>query len=46
MSKNHTPLCLVLSFCTKSTLWYNNKWNAWAADNLAPLDMPFISTIP
>ena len=24
---------------------HNNKLNAWASDNLAPLDMPFLSTI-
>ena len=24
---------------------HNNKRNAWAADNLAPLDMPFLSNI-
>ena len=24
---------------------YNNERNAWAADNLAPFDMPFLSII-
>ena len=24
---------------------HNNECNAWAADNLAPLDMPFLSII-
>ena len=23
----------------------NNIWNTWVADNLAPLDMPFLSII-
>ena len=24
---------------------HNNEWNPWAADDLAPLDMPFLSII-
>ena len=35
MLKIHTPFCLL----------HNIEWNAWAADNLAPLDMPFLSII-
>ena len=34
-----------LAFAQQSTLEYNNEWNTWAADNFAPLDMPFLSII-
>ena len=44
MSKNHTPLCLLLNFCTaEHFVSINNKWSAWAADNLAPVHMLFLS---
>ena len=36
----------MLSKMLKITLHsVNNEWNAWAANNLAPLDMPFPSII-
>ena len=34
-----------LAFTQQSTLEHNNEWNAWAADYLAPLYMPFLSII-
>ena len=46
--KNHTPLCLLLSFCSTEYLVSthdNNKWSAWASNYVAPLDMPFLSII-
>ena len=47
MFKNHTPFCLLLSFCTTEYLVNItiNGLHAWAADNLTPLDMPFLSII-
>ena len=46
MLKNHTPLCLLLSFLhNRVPCEHNNERNVWAADNLAPLDVPFLSTI-
>ena len=43
MLKNRTPYSVYyLAFAQQST---NNEQNAWAADNLAPLDMPFLSII-
>ena len=46
MVKNHIPLCVLFSFCTTEYLMNicNNKRNAWVADNLVPLNMPFLST--
>ena len=46
MSKHHTPLCLLLSFCTIEYLVsITINGNAQATDNLAPLDMSFLSII-
>ena len=35
----------ILAFAQQSTLEHNDERNAWASDNLAPLDMPFLSII-
>ena len=47
MLKNHTPFCILLSFCTTEYLVSitMNGMRAWAADNLAPLVIPFLSII-
>ena len=34
-----------LAFAQQSSYLVSNEWNAWAADNLVPLDMPFLSII-
>ena len=46
MLKNHTPLCLLRRFYTKEylvSITINEMRGV--ADNLAPLDMPFLSII-
>ena len=43
MLKNHTPFCLLLH--NRVPCEHNNERNACVSDNLAPLDMPFLSII-
>ena len=43
--KSHSTLLITLLLHNRIPCEHNNKWTAWAADNLAPLDMPFLSII-
>ena len=41
--KSHSTLSITYLLHTRISCEHNNKWIAWAAVNLAPLDMPFLS---
>ena len=45
MLKDHIPLCLLLDFANNVPCEHNNKQNAFAPDNLATFNMPFLSII-
>ena len=46
MLKNHTHHSVYyVALHNRILCEHNNKWNAWVADNLAPLHMPFLSII-
>ena len=45
MLKTHSILFITQLLHNRVPCGHNNERNAWAADNLAPLDMPFLSII-
>ena len=45
LKKSHSILFITQLLHNRIPCEHNNKWIAWAADNRAPLDMPFLSII-
>ena len=45
-ARSYTSICFTTCFCTKDILCeHGNKLSAWAADNLASVDILFLSVV-